>query len=62
MDSKDNIMLCDRCDCEIEGEPFSNIEYGMLCESCFRYIGSKEEQADLKDKSGESHFEQKTGR
>ncbi|MFA5130652.1 MAG: hypothetical protein WC477_07140 [Patescibacteria group bacterium] len=56
------MIKCDRCDREIKKEPYSNEDHDCLCRQCFEYSGSDEEQADLKDKAGESRFEQKTGR
>jgi hypothetical protein len=53
-------MNCDRCNKNVD---HLTTHYGQLvCDACLKYLMSEEYQYDLKDRAGESNYEQHAGK
>ena len=65
-DIKKHVNICSRCHREVEdkeelqsGEDYC---FGEICQGCWQYFHSEEYIYDLRDREGESRYEQREGK
>jgi hypothetical protein len=59
------VLICDGCGCFIDidsGDTIIDTGEQNVCQRCFDYLNSDEYLYDLKDRDGESRYEQNAGK
>jgi ribosome-binding protein aMBF1 (putative translation factor) len=59
------VLICDGCGCLIDpdnGDTIIDTGEQNVCQRCFDYLNSDEYLYDLKDRDGESRYEQNAGK